>query len=99
MAKLALFALLVSLDGSFLLVVTNAAAGLVPVMVAERLAFRRGHSGAGWVFWGLAFFLLPALVHLLEVEIHPWFDHHDLAHVLMMVGLFLIYRGVGPLQP
>jgi len=94
MGKLALFGAVVVVSRSFLWVILNAAAGLVPVMAAELQASRRGARGAVWVFWGLCSFLLPAVVHLWEISFHSWFTDDDLAHVLMMFGLLLIYRGV-----
>lgn len=94
MGKLGLFAFVLALNRSFLVVTVNTALGLVPVMLAETLAFRRGHRGSGWVAGGLAFSLLTALVYLLTLSIHPWFDYIDLAHVMMMASLLAIYRGV-----
>jgi hypothetical protein len=94
LAQLAVFALVLALNRSFIVVTVNTALGLVPVMVAEYLAFRRGNRRAGWVAGGLAFSSVTALVYLLKLSVHPWFDHNDLAHVMMMASLLLIYRGV-----
>jgi hypothetical protein len=91
--KLILFASLVFLSRSFLWVVADAAMGLVPVMGAELHASRKGDRGARWVFWGLCFSFLPAVVHLWEISVHSWFTSDDLAHVLLMFGLLLVYRG------
>ena len=94
LAQLALFALVLALNRSFIVVTVNTALGLLPVMVAEFLAFRRGYRGSGWVAGGLAFSSMTALVYLLRLSIHPWFDHIDLAHVMMMASLLAVYRGV-----
>lgn len=98
--KLALFTVALSMSRSFLVVVTDTALGLLPVMLAEGLAFRRGDRGAGWVAGGLALSCATALIYLLGIALHPWFNHNDFAHVLMMASLLMIYRGVKPrVQP
>jgi len=97
--KVSLLAVALVMSDSFLVVVTDTALGLFPVMLAESLAFRRGDHGAGWVAGGLALSVATALVYLLEITVHPWFDHRDLAHVLMMASLLMIYRGVKPRVP
>ncbi|MGW8266414.1 MAG: DUF6962 family protein [Longimicrobiales bacterium] len=97
--KLALFTVALLMSRSFLVVVADTALGLLPVMLAEGLAFRRGDRGAGWVAGGLALSCATALIYLLEITLHPWFNHNDFAHVLMMASLLMIYRGVRPGLP
>jgi hypothetical protein len=94
LGKFALFVLAITLDRSFLVVIVNAALGLGPVMVSEYLAFRRGNPGSGWVAGGLALSVLTALIYLVKLSANPWFDQNDLAHLLMMVSLLMIYWGV-----
>ncbi len=94
LGKFALFVVGTALTASFPLVILDTALGLVPVTLAEWAAFRRGQRSAGWVAGGVAFSSSAALVYLLNVPSHTWFDHRDLAHVLMMVTLLLIFQGV-----
>lgn len=75
------------------LVVVNTALGLVPVIAAEVHAWRRGSSGAGWIVTGLGISLLTGAVYVTGVSLGRWFNHVDIAHVLMGVSFFLIGSG------
>ena len=50
----------VALGPEILLLVVNIAAGLLPVIVVEVMALRRGHPGSGWVVGGLSLSILTA---------------------------------------
>lgn len=75
------------------LVVVNTAVGLVPVIVVEARARGRGSVEAGWVVAGLATSLGTGAVYVVGVSLGPWFNHIDIAHVLMGVSFVLIVRG------
>jgi len=94
LGKFALFLLAISFSGSFLVVIVNSALGLGPVMIVAFAAFRLGHRESGWVAGGLALSLLAASAYVAGIPSHPWFGAADLAHVLMMATLLMIYRGV-----
>ena len=86
----------VVLGPRFLLLVVNLAVGLLPVIAAEALAFRRGHAEAGWIVGGLSLSILAGSVYLAGLSIGPWLNHIDIAHVLMGVGFWLIVRAFRP---
>lgn len=75
------------------LVVLNTAVGLVPVIVAESRAWRRGSKRNAWVVGGLSASLLTGVVYVGNLSMGIWFNHVDLAHVLMGVSFWLIVRG------
>ena len=95
LCKFAVFAVAIVANDSILLVVVDAALGLILVTVAEVRADRSGTRKRGRVVvGGLVFPTLAASAYILNVSIHAWFNHKDLAHVLMMVSLWVLYRGV-----
>jgi hypothetical protein len=94
LAKFAVFFVAISLTESFVTVILNTALGLIPVMLVEYAAFRRGQRNRGWIAGGLAFSSLAALVYLLGTPSYPWFGQKDLAHIVMMATLLMIHRGV-----
>jgi hypothetical protein len=67
--------------------------GLVPVLVTEGL-HRRERPGAVWVSAGLFVSISSGLVYVFDVSPHPWFNHIDVAHVIMGVSLAMIFVGV-----
>ena len=94
-AQAALFlAANVALGPEMLLLIAHSAVGLIPVIVCEALARRRGDAHGGWVASGLMVSLLTGLVYVFEVSVGRWFNHIDLAHALMGVSFYLIVRGV-----
>lgn len=67
--------------------------GLGGVLFVEVAAYLRGHVARAWTLAGIAVAILPGWVYLLRWPSSVWFDHNDLAHVLMAASLVLVYRG------
>jgi len=79
------------------LVVANTAVGLAPVIVAEASS-PRDHERMGlWVAGGLVVSLFTGVVYVMRLSVGPWFNHVDMAHVLMGVSFALIAKGAGEL--
>jgi hypothetical protein len=88
------------------LLIGYTAAGLMPVIPAEawaacrpggcgtRLAADPPRASGAWVAGGLVVALLTGLVYGLPVSLGRWFNHIDLAHVLMGASYFSIFTGV-----
>ena len=94
--KFALFVIAIAVIRSILFVVVDAVSGLIPVLVAEGLSVRLVTPQSRWIAGGLLVSVLAVLGYLLQLSAHAWFDHRDLGHVLMMLGLWMFYRGVRP---
>lgn len=75
------------------LVVVNTAVGLVPVLAVESRAAWRGSRASAWVAAGLGVSTGSALAYVGHVSMGVWFNHVDLAHVLMGVSFLLLARG------
>jgi hypothetical protein len=55
---------------------------------------RKRISGAGLVALGFGFSFLSVLVFAAKISLNDWFNHKDIAHVIIIIGLSIIYRGV-----
>lgn len=73
--------------------IVNTAVGLLPVIVTEALRRRRVRGG-GLVAAGLATSVLTGLVYVVGVSPSRWFNHIDVAHLLMGVSFLVIARGL-----
>ena len=78
-----------------LLTAANTALGLSPIMVVEAVRLRRGPSVGGWVLAGLGVSLFTGVVYVGHLSMGVWFNHVDLAHVLMGISFWLMVRGAG----
>jgi len=76
-----------------LLLIANTVVGLTPVIASEAARGRR-EPGGRLVAGGLALSLLTGATYLGRISPGPWFDHIDVAHLLMGVSFHLIYVGV-----
>jgi hypothetical protein len=82
-------------NGTFLLIKIHAALVLIyAVIVHIWAAFKRPESGNKAVIAGMLISFLPILVHTQEITLHYWFNYKDLSHVIMIISLAVIYRGV-----
>jgi len=91
--QLTIFALLAVLTPGFRVVLLHTGLGLVGVCVAEWTAYRRGLVTTRWHLAGVATALLPGAVYVIRWPSYAWFNHIDLAHVLLVASCVLIARG------
>jgi hypothetical protein len=75
------------------LFVVNTAVGLLPVTFVEAFGARRGVVGAADIAAGLGLGMVTALVYVAGLSYGPWLTHVDIAHLLMGVSYYLIFRG------
>ena len=93
-AQLFLFLVVnVVLGPRLLLVLVNTAVGLLPVIGVEARAFHRGHPGSGWIAGGLSVSIITGAVYVTGLSVGSWLNHVDIAHLLMIVGFWLMVRG------
>ncbi len=67
---------------------------LYSLVVHWRMYKQFRHEGSKWIVIGIFAAFLPILVHSLKLCPGEWFNHKDLAHVLMIASLIIIYKGV-----
>jgi hypothetical protein len=78
-----------------ILLVANIAIGLPLVILLEGTSTRRAEPDGRRVAAGLLVSLGAALVYFARVSPGRWFNHIDLAHVVLGVSLALVFRGLG----
>jgi hypothetical protein len=76
-----------------MLLIANTAVGLIPVIVVQARAFRRGSTPCGAIAGGLTLSMLAGLAYVGRFSPSPWFDCIDVAHLVMGVSLELVRRG------
>ena len=86
----------VALGPQVLLMVVNAAAGLLPVIGVEAIALSRGEPGSGWIVGGLSVSILTGAVYVTGLSVGPWLNHVDIAHMLMGLSFWMIARAFRP---
>lgn len=57
---------------------------------------RRGDAAARWVVAAVLVSFGAAGIQVAGLAPHPSFNHNDLYHVVQMLGMWLLYRGVRP---
>lgn len=91
--QLCLFLIAVFVFHNFLVVIINTAIGLIPIMVLHFMNLKKVDTDK-WVGYGILVFFLPAIVHVKKISLHAYFNYNDIAHILVMISLYLMYKGV-----
>lgn len=83
-----------AIKADFLLIKIHAALVLIYALTAHFLHQRKTASpGSTLVVWGILISFLSIVAHSLKWSVHEWFNYKDIAHVIMIVSLVIIYRG------
>ncbi|MCH8958467.1 MAG: hypothetical protein IH835_03300 [Proteobacteria bacterium] len=97
--QLAVFMVIGTAADGFLVATANSAMGLIPVLLANIVNWRFAYAGSGWIAAGLLLSFFTGLIYVFQVSIGPWFTHLDISHILMMVSLVLVGRGINQHPP
>ncbi|HET6226399.1 MAG TPA: hypothetical protein VFF27_08980 [Bacteroidia bacterium] len=89
--QLIVFLIAVPVFQNFLVTVIDNALGLIPVMI---LHYRYKTAFAKRIANGIAISFLTAAIHINKFSIHTYFNYNDLAHVFIMISLWVLYTGV-----
>lgn len=83
------------MKGDFLIIKIHAALSLVYSFAVHYLAYRRrNEQGSKLIIFGIGTSFLSILVHSVRISVHEWFNYKDLAHLIMIVSLVMIYQGI-----
>lgn len=86
-------------DDNFLLVIIITVASLAAVAFFQAWAFVTQKSkSAKWMIAGVLIYFLSAAVQQSGIDLHLHFNHNDLFHVVLIVALYLFFRGAALLQ-
>lgn len=75
----------------YIVTIIENAIGLIPIMV---LHYQYKRSFAKMIANGIAISFITAFVNLGKLSVHAYFNHNDIAHVFIMISLYVMYKGV-----
>ncbi len=82
-------------QNDFVIIKINAAMVLVYALVVHYQAYkRREEKGSAIVVTGISISFFSLIVHSLKISLHEWFNYKDIAHVIMIISLIVIYKGI-----
>lgn len=80
--------------GDFVIIKIHAALVLMYALITHYLVYKRtDDAGSALVVSGIGISFLPIIVHSLKFSINEWFNYKDIAHVIMIFSLIVIYKG------
>lgn len=83
------------LNNNFLLIKIHAGIALVYSLIVHAIGYKKhGDKGSAIVVTGISVSFLSIIVHSLHISIHEYFNYKDFAHVIMLIALMIIYRGI-----
>lgn len=88
------FASIMYFSRSFEVAKVHVGVGLVPIMIYYVFQGAKGLKAEILVATGIGVSALTAVVHSLKISFSQWFNYNDIAHVLIITSLVLMYQGV-----
>jgi hypothetical protein len=79
---------------NFLVSVINSALGLIPVMLMHFSDTNKKDNASKWIAYGILISFLTAIVHVGKIGVSKYFNHLDIAHILIIINLSVMYKGV-----
>jgi hypothetical protein len=76
------------------LVKVNAGLVIFITLFAHLIFYRKGIPGSKLILRGFIISILTLFVHTLRLSLHDYFNYKDLSHVIMNIGLYVIFLGV-----
>ena len=80
---------------NFIIIKVHAGLVLIYSLVVHLSAYRKyNERGSGIVSLGIFVSFFSIVVHSLHFSLHDYFNYKDIAHVIMILSLIIIYRGI-----
>ena len=92
--QLALFIIIAISMKAFVVVTVHTAVGLLSVFFVNLFSYKKEKLSGRWISAGVFVAIITAVVHGQKLSIDKWFNYKDLAHVLIVVSLILMFIGV-----
>ncbi len=99
--QLALFVGAVLSFRTFTVVTVNTAVGLLGLVTAVHFhRYRKTlDTGSGYIVAGILLSGVTAIIHQFRISPHPWFNHNDLSHIILLFCLYLLMVGARSAAP
>lgn len=91
--QLVLFLIAVFVFQNFLVIIIGTIVGLVPIMVIHFIDAKQVRESI-WIAYGIVILFLTALVNATKFSFHAYFNHLDIAHLLIMINLSMMFIGI-----
>jgi len=92
---LALLLIACTVYGNFLVILVHAGLTLLYSLIAHYLVYRKTHDkGSLLVITGILISYVAIIALALRITLSIWFNHKDIAHVIMIISLIAMYQGV-----
>jgi hypothetical protein len=80
--------------GNFVLIKVHAGIVLTYSLIVHIITHKRGFAGSAYIAGGILISFLSIVVHSLKWSLHEWFNYKDISHIIMLISLMFIYKGV-----
>jgi len=80
------------IQNNFLLIKIHAGIVLTYSLAVHLLTYKK--PGSSLISWGIIVSFLSIIVHSMHLSFSEWFNYKDTAHIIMLVSLVMIYKGV-----
>lgn len=77
---------------NFLVVVINTSIALIPAVFIY-FADAKYNRSSLWIAYGIVILFITGVVNAIKLCFHAYFNHLDLAHVLIMINLWMMFTG------
>lgn len=93
--KLVLISILIPIIGEFSICSAGVAAGLFGMVTTLHATnyFSTKQKGSGLIALGISINLFALLFRVKEISFHHWFNYNDIAHVILALSCYIIYKG------
>jgi hypothetical protein len=76
----------------YIVTIIENAIGLIPIMIVHLNAkVKKDHYK--YIGYGIAISFITAIVHGLKFSFHDYFNYNDIAHIFIMISLYVMYKG------
>jgi hypothetical protein len=80
------------IQNNFVLVKIHAGIVLTYSLIVHFISYKR--PGNAHIAWGIIISFFSIIVHSLHLSISEWFNYKDIAHVIMVISLAVMYTGI-----
>lgn len=91
--QLVVFLIAVFVFQNFGVAMADLGLGFIPIMYFHFMDGKKNKESL-WIAYGITIIFLIAFVNIRKLSLHAYFNHLDLAHVLIMINLILMYVGI-----
>lgn len=88
------FTILIIAINKFWVGMINASLAMLITFIHYLILNRKTIYGAGIIAFGFGFSFLSVGIHAGKISLNEWFNHKDISHVIIIIGLIIIHSGV-----